>query len=147
MKKNTLNNVVAFPTVQPLIHTIRSRDSVLSVLLPKFFGVLWTRGKPCDHFKGVEALVGHNLEISAFEIVPGGYCLSAYLLLPNDRADKVFSAHVASRAVIDGVRPYWDGRCCILSWKRGEWEDRLVAEQVDSRTVAHLLHAGLISIH
>src|SRR5215218_9813088 len=65
------------------------------------------------------------------------------LLLPNRGFKKVFSAYVASRSIIDGVWPYWDGRCRILSWKRGVWEDRVVAEQVEPRTLAHLLHAGL----
>ena len=135
----------AHPTRPPVVSKTRSRDRALALLLPKFIGVLWERGQLSERPGSVKALIGDDLELGASEIVHGGYAISAYLLLPDSRATKVLSAHVAaSRAVIDGLWPYWGGLCSILSWKRGAWEDRIVAEQVQPRTVAHLLYAGLI---
>jgi hypothetical protein len=40
MKKSAVNNLIAFPNKQSPVHTIRSRDQALTLLLPKFFGVL-----------------------------------------------------------------------------------------------------------
>lgn len=71
-EKTMPSNVVTFPARQIPVHTIRSREKVLGLLLPKFLGVLWARGEATE--RGVKALVSDDLEISAFQMVPGAYC-------------------------------------------------------------------------
>jgi hypothetical protein len=147
-EKNMLKNVMPFPTRDLQVSKIRTRDEVLKLLLPKFLGVIWSRGEPGGLVGSVQATLHDDLELGGFELSPGAYCIHAYTLMTvagtnTTNWQKVFSAHLGSRAVIDGVWPYWHGRCRVLSWQRGTWEDRVVAEQVEPRTVAHLLHAGL----
>ncbi len=123
------SNVVVYPETPLLVSKTRARDKALALLLPKFFGVLWDRGRPGERSRSVKAFIGNDLELGGDEMQRGAYCISAYVLTSEWQATKVFSAHVGSRTVIDGVWPYWGGCCRILSWKRGPWEDRIVAER------------------
>lgn len=137
------SNTIMYPKKPSLFSRTRSREKALALILPKLLGVLWDKGKSGEYSGRAEAFIGKELELSGIEMHPGAYCISVYLYTPELNWKKVLSAHVASETIINGVWPYWSGRCRVLSWKRGPWEDRIVAEQVQSRTVADLRDGGL----
>lgn len=154
-----MSNVTSFPSPQR-VSQIRSRDKALGILLPKLLGVLWERGEPGEIPGSTKAFIGNEIDLPGITIdgrgreielgggrnpgVHGAWHIHAYASTPRERWTKVFSAHIGSQMVADPEHfPYWDGRCAVLSWKRGPWEDRIAAERGEPRTVAHLLHAGL----
>jgi hypothetical protein len=148
MEKLSVNNIVRLPIKPRRVSQVRSRDEALEILLPKFLGILWETGK-VD--KGIGALHGNvtafidgEVELGGFVLGYGVFGLHAYAPTARSPWTKVFSAHLGDPSVVDpSYFPYWGGRCCILSWKRGRWEDRIVAKREAPRTVAHLLTAGL----
>jgi hypothetical protein len=76
-----------------------------------------------------------------------GYVIHAYTRQAGADWVKVFSAHLADVVFGDPKRfKYWGGRCAILSWKRGPWEDRVYALPVEPRSLAHVHNAGLSRI-
>ena len=76
-----------------------------------------------------------------------GYVIHAYEYTADDGWTKVFSAHLTDVALGDRKRfNYWGGRCAILSWKRGTWEDSVCAEPDEPRSLAHVNTAGPISM-
>ena len=150
--------MVALPNKPKQINLIRSRDKALGCLIPQILGLIWERGGPDPH-----RIHGDNNPTVRLEsgIVVGGYCLRPgafglhayqYDGTPDLRRaydgnpTKVFSVHLAERAVIaprDEGFKYHDGRCCVLSWRRGEWENAIVAERVKPRSIAHVLLGGM----
>ena len=143
MKKNAsaVNPILTSP---PPVSKIRSRDKALGFILPKFLGLLWERGEPDTLPNSVKALIGQDLEIAGIEIGPVRYIIDAYSLLPSSRAGRVFLANIAIQSVTDGRSLGWGEPCAVLTWKRGVWEDRIVAEQVEPRTIAHVAREGLM---
>ena len=144
------------PTPQR-VSVLHSREQVLGILLPKFLGVLWEFGRSePGAFPRARAFFGPGpLELGALGLGPAMYCIHVYRpegpgsikdfdLSGDSIVTKVFSAHIGDRSV---ARPeycnYWDGRCSILSWKRGVWEDAIALAEVEPRSMAHLNTAGL----
>jgi hypothetical protein len=122
-----------------LVSTIRSRDKALDLLLPKFFGILCEMGKL--EGQSAKAIIDGRIELQATKFRPNGIMLSAYAPTKKSPLDKVFSAHLATdRSAVDPAHfPYQAGRCGILSWKRGAWEDRIVASAAKPHEIAQLL--------
>lgn len=144
MSNNHLRNTVS---------SIRNRDHALGILLPKFLGVLWRASMPSlvppsaphDRLE----LPGHIIRIDDFLSIGAGvfgnaFCLHAYVWSPSRDWSKVFSAHVADPIFAKSKDfKYWGGRCAILSWKRGPWEDQLCAQPDQPRSLAHVYTAGI----
>ncbi len=136
------------------ISTIPSRDEVLSILVPKMLGLLWEAGEPekfcsASNYRRVNAVInnepGHRVWAGALVFGSENFALDAYAPTVRSPITKVFSAHIGAHATPFGPPfKYWNGRCGILSWKRGLWEDRIANAPAAPRTLAHVLTAGLI---
>jgi hypothetical protein len=134
------------------VSDVRDRSKVLDILLPKFLGILW-RGVPgpggVPHLGDTRLRVGGYVVPLGDELTIGGtamdvaYMIHAYVRSPAEDWRKVFSAHLADKPFGDLNFEYWNGRCALLSWKRGLWEDRLLMEPDEPRTFAHVQTAGL----
>ena len=70
-----------------------------------------------------------DFELHASPLRPYRIVASVYALTERAPLYKVFSVHlaVASAFVDPKFFTYQAGRCGILSWERGIWEDRIVA--------------------
>lgn len=149
-----MSNIMAFPKpAPPQLCKTRNRDQVLNILLPKFLGVLW-RGAPCpkgppdqndDRLRvgGAVVQIEKDFAIGGDALPGAGYSLYAYFRQAGLDWVKVFSVQVADRPFTESRFDYWGGRCAILSWKRGPWEDRLCAEPDEPRSLAHVHTVGL----
>ena len=113
------------------VSAIRSRDKALDLLLPKFLWIVCSLGTPSGtgRKRGVKAIIDAGLELHASPLRPYRIVASVYALTERAPLYKVFSVHlaVASAFVDPQFFTYQAGRCGILSWKRGIWEDRIVA--------------------
>ena len=149
-----MSKVVRLRVKPSLVSRTRSRDEALAILLPKFLGVLWEKGKPggAAHPGDVRAIPGDviatidsELGIGASVLGDGRFILHAYASTERVPWTKVFSIHLGDRSVVEDPRffRHWLGHCGILTWKRGLWEDRIAALKVEPRTFAHLMTAGL----
>jgi hypothetical protein len=130
------------------VSLVRSREQALGILLPKFLGVLWDAGtmdEGIGALRGkVTAVIDGKIELGGLGLGYGAFVIHVYAPKARSPWTKVFSAHLGDSSVtVPRFFPYWGGRCGILSWKRGLWEDRIVAENVEPRTFAHLMTAGL----
>jgi hypothetical protein len=142
-----VKNVIPFQPKPSRVSLIRSRDKVLQIILPKFLGILWECGTldgGASEYRKVTAIVEGDIELGAIVLGYGRYCLHAYASTARSRQDKVFSVHIGDPSITDPAHfRYLSGRCGVLGWKRGQWEDRIAAHTAESRTVAHVLTAGL----
>jgi hypothetical protein len=124
---------------QVQVSHIRSRDDALGILIPKMLGILWEMGSPDT--LGAKAILDQKNEIGASRFRKEAIALSIWT--PDG---KVFSAHLASDP--SSVEPpyfsYQSGRCEILSWDRGSWEDRIAASAVQPREIAQSFVSGLV---
>jgi hypothetical protein len=111
------------------VSKIRNRDAVLEIILPKFFGILGVKGSKLPGFGACSVQLTDDIVLSASGIGVERVMLSAYDVL-NSEITKVFSAHVNDCP--DGFDPgffrYQGGRVAILSWRRGRWEDVVMAD-------------------
>jgi hypothetical protein len=121
------------------VSIIRSRDRVLSLLLPKFVGLLWDKGLAVNG--KAKTVIDQGIELNAHIFRPNGFMLSVYAETPSSPSDKVFSAHLAPdpHSVEPSNFPYQGGRCGVLSWKRGRWEDIIVNAAVEAKEIERLL--------
>jgi hypothetical protein len=130
--------VIPLMAKRQLVSTIRDRKQAFDQLLPKILGLLWERaifpprlGPP----GAAVLLLGQDVEIS------GGFynnteCpIRVYAPTARNPVTKVLSITISTRVGAEIV---------ISSWKRGPWEDRIFAEAVEPRTIAHLSTAGLV---
>jgi hypothetical protein len=123
----------------------RSRNEVLDILIPKILGILWERGEPSRI--GVRALIDGDVTVGGFAVHERGFALHVYAPTRSRACEKVFSAHVGDPSVIDPTYfPYWQGRCGILNWKRGRWEDWIYVQSAAPRGLAQALTRGLAAI-
>ena len=137
-------NVIEFPSKPKQVNLIRSRDKALDYLLPQILGLLWDRGgiDPLREHAGKVVRLGNGVVIGGEYLVRGAFLVHVY----DPNPTKVFSAHLAERAVIapdNYSHNYHQWRCSILSWRRGDWENDIVAEQTEPRTIAHVLVGGM----
>jgi hypothetical protein len=94
---------------------------------------------------GATVNLGGRLEISGCTFDYDRFGISVYTLESAFKATKVISLHV-SRYLDPNFfeKLYWNGNCAVLSWKRGLWEDEVLAEPATPQTLLHLEHFGLI---
>jgi hypothetical protein len=141
---NNMVRILKFPVPLRAVSATRDREAALSRLLPKFLGVLWDLGEP-GHLPGsVVAIVNEKLEIGGSPIDGVRFVAHAYVKVEPQKFVKVFSAHLAP---VGGGDPMffqrWGGRCGLLSWRRGPWEDVISEYPIPPRTMAHVITAGL----
>jgi hypothetical protein len=106
----------------------RNRDDVISRLLPKIFGVVGERGHPRHNQRGCSAELDGELALSGGMLGEDRIVLSAYWPVKSQIV-KVFSAHIIStpsRGDPSFYR-YWSGHLGLMSWRRGAWEDAVMA--------------------
>ena len=122
--------------------------------LAKLLGVLWradwqpeSEGPPDS--EGDLSISGYATRIGADFVVAGRhfrevYLVDAYYRERGEKWRKVFSAHLADPVFAKkwGL-DRWGGRCSILSWHRGAWEDLLCSQPDPPRSFAHVQTAGL----
>jgi hypothetical protein len=138
-----MSKVVLFRAKPRHVSLVRSRNEALESLIPKLLGILWEMGR-FDRHGQVTAIIDADIELGGY--ILGWGCFGLHVYAPSGLVSclKVFSAHVGDRSITDPAYfPYWGGRCGILSWKRGPWEDRVITQHAEPRTFAHLMTAGL----
>jgi hypothetical protein len=148
MFESDVKKVILFRPKPSRVSLIRIREKALEILLPKFLGILCECGTLDG---GVGAMYGKvtahmedDIELGGFLLGRGRFGVHAYAPTARLRQGKVFSAHIGSFSVTDPrMFRYWGGHCGILSWKRGQWENRVAAHTAAPRTFAHVLTAGL----
>jgi hypothetical protein len=127
------------------ISKIRNRDAVLGAIIPKIFGILCAKGSKLHGFGGRSVQLTDELVLSASPLGSERIMLSAYYGVSQEIA-KVFSAHVNDFPT--GFDPeffrYQGGRVAILNWRRGRWEDLVMADPTSSRYSLHQYAAGSI---
>jgi hypothetical protein len=113
-----------------MISRVKDRDRVLQLLVPKIFGMLNCRGQRLHGFGGRSMHINELIVLSVSRIDAHRLMVSVY----NGRAPnlvKVLSLHVndlPAAADPDFYR-YLDGRVAVLNWRRGTWEDSIMAER------------------
>jgi hypothetical protein len=115
------------PTLAP-ISQIRSRNDVLKHLVPKIFGIICEKGQGLADFPGCSATLDGELTLSGCHLGPDRIVLSAYWPLKSQMT-KVFSAHVIDlpRSGDPNFYRFWSGHVGLMSWRRGAWEDVVMA--------------------
>ena len=81
-----------------------------------------------------------EIELSGSYLAPSRIMLSAYWPV-NGRIVKVFSVHVTERPELGdpAFYRYVGGSVGLLSWRRGEWEDAIMAHHAQARAAAAVL--------
>jgi hypothetical protein len=137
------NNAVSRSVLPVPLSRIRSRDHVISQFVPHCLGLLWERGRANSQIVDATVIVDGNLEIGGYTVGPHRYGIHAYILDSPYDATKVFSAHVSRYLDPNYFRKlYWGGTCAVLSWRRGEWEDRIISNRAEPRSLFQLEHLG-----
>jgi hypothetical protein len=130
--------VIPLMTKRQLVSTMRDRKQALDQLLPKILGLLWERAifpPRLGHPGAAVLLLGQDVEISAGCYNNTEWAVSVYAPTAKNPVAKVLSITISTRIGAEIV---------ISSWKRGAWEDRILAETVEPRTIAHISTAGLV---
>jgi hypothetical protein len=111
------------------ISGVRDRNSVLGVIVPKVLGILAARGEKLHGFGGCCAQIAGSAILSAGRIDAHRLVLSVYDG-PEAAILKVLSLHVTDfpAAMDPAFYRYQNGCVAVLSWRRGQWEDAVMAE-------------------
>jgi hypothetical protein len=137
----------AVTNMTPRISSIKKRDLVLRSLLPKTFGILLRRGRLVYGYGGSSVQLPSDIVLSVSPLLPHRMMLSVYA--PVDAGPmKVFSAHVTNMPMYmdpDFYRNY-DGCVCVLSWRRGEWEDVIMADPESTLSIQQFFSGELFEI-
>ena len=108
------------------VSKLRSRDQVLDLIIPKILGLLGCPRTAAP--TGVKVTVNGSIELYLRQFADNGFALSVYAPTAKSLVDKVFSAHLVPFPP-SGADPaffcYQRGRCGVMSWKRGTWEDAI----------------------
>ena len=108
---------------------IRNRDFVLRAFLPCAIWLLKERGKAEFGYPGLSVCLPGNVALcwSRMDSYRGAVSIYAF---SKGVQEKVFSAHLTNRPGYVDARFYrnGEGHIGIMSWRRGDWEDQIVAE-------------------
>lgn len=115
------------------ISKIRDRDAVLGAIVPKILRILCAKGSKLHGFGGMSVQLTDELVLSASPLGSERIMLSAYHGA-GEQIAKVFSAHVNGCPIKFDPQlfRYHSGRIAILSWRRGIWEDVVMADPTAS---------------
>jgi hypothetical protein len=112
-----------------LVSKIRDRDAVLGAIVPKILGIVRTEGQKVHGFGGRSVQLTGAIVLSASAIDAHRLMVSVYHESLSGIV-KVLSLHVTdfpSAADPDFYRNQ-GGRVAVLSWRRGIWEDAIMAD-------------------
>ena len=129
-----------------LISKTKNRDEVLAQLLPKIFGIICQRGQKTDGFSPLSAQLEGGLTLTGSHLGSDRIILSVYWPV-NSRTTKVFSAHVTDSPVQGDPNfyRYWNRCVGLLSWRRGAWEDAIMANDDAPRSLSEVFTIGVFS--
>jgi len=143
---------VSFPAVVPQPTRSRDRDATLKHLAPKMLGIIWENGAAVFDDSSFETSpisvgVDNILTLGAYWVNEVGFGLHVYESV-REQTVKVFSCHLSDPVFTVGESwKYLGGACTILSWKRGLWEERVLSQSAENRSIAHVYTAGLVRGH
>jgi hypothetical protein len=125
------------------VSRIRSRDSVLGLIVPKILGILNARGQKLHGFGGCSVQLNETIVLSASSIDAHRLMMSVYDG-PACEIVKVFSLHVTNfpSAMDPDFYRYRGGRVAVLSWRRGKWEDAIIADKTASLSISEAFRQG-----
>jgi hypothetical protein len=131
------------PSLVP-ISQIRSRNEVLKLLVPKIFGIICAKGQSLEAFPGCSAELDGEITLTGSHLGPDRIVLSAYWPLKS-QITKVFSAYVMD--LLGSGDPnfyrFWNGHVGLLSWRRGTWEDAVMAQAATPLSVSETFLRGV----
>lgn len=128
----------------------KNREESLRTLMPKFLGIINEEGakRPDSDFGGVSAVIRGDVEVilNGLPIGADRIVISAYSPV-RSRLTKVFSAHLINashRADPDSNRNLdcWIGS---ISWRRGDWEQIIVAHPAKSVSPSEAFLCGIFN--
>jgi hypothetical protein len=122
------------PQAVVAISKVRNRNEVLKRLVPKIFGVIGERGQRLEEFPGCSARIDGELILMGSQLGPDRIVLSVYWTLKS-QLTKVFSAHVYG-----GLE---NGRVGLMSWRRGAWEDAVMADAATPLSLSEMFKRGV----
>jgi hypothetical protein len=138
----------AVTNMTPRISSIRRRDKVLRLLLPKTFGLFWRRGQVVvNGYPVCSVQLQRDIVLSVSPLLPHRMMLSVYAPV-NAKRMKVLSAHVTNMPMYMDPDFYrnCDGCVCILSWRRGKWEDVIMADPASTLSIPQFFSGELFAI-
>ena len=120
------------------ISMVRNRNEVLKHLLPKIFGIISERGQWLEAYPGCSASLDVGFTLSGCHLDADRIALSAYWPLKSQMT-KVFSVQV--RNLPNSEDP--DFRVGVLSWRRGPWEDAVMAHAATPLSLSETFLRGV----
>jgi hypothetical protein len=129
------------------VSEMRDRNSALAILIPKILGILAARGQKLHELPGNSVQLNGQTELSASFIDADRIMLSAYHPT-GQRIVKVLSAHVTDTPS-DGDPSFYrhqNGMVAIMGWRRGSWEDSVMAEIEKPLSIREAFASGLLRI-
>jgi hypothetical protein len=122
------------------VSKIRDRDAVLGAIVPKILGILSARGQKLHGFGDCCAELNGVTVLSAARIDAHRLVMSVYDG-PASEILKVFSVHVTDfpSAMDPKFYRYRSGSVAVLSWRRGKWEDAIMAENAAPLSISEAL--------
>jgi len=120
------------------ISTVRNRNEVLKHLLPKIFGIISERGQGLEAYPSCSASLDGGLTLLGCHLDPDRIALSAYRPL-RSQITKVFSVQVRNSPNSEDP----DFRVGVLSWRRGPWEDAVMAHAATPLSLSETFLRGV----
>jgi hypothetical protein len=122
-----VTSIISPQTVAP-ISKMRDRNEVLKHLLPKIFGIFCEEGQSIEELPGCSVRLDGELILIGSHLDPDRIVLSAHWTVKS-RLTKVLSLHVTDLPSSGDPSFYrfYNGCVGVLSWRRGEWEDAVMA--------------------
>ncbi len=119
------------------VSKIRDRNAVLSAIVPKILGIVRERGRKLQDFGGRSVQLTGAIVLSAHPIDAHRLMMSVYDQLVSGIV-KVLSLHVTDfpAAADPSFYRYQGSRVAVLSWRRGNWEDAVMADETASISIS-----------
>jgi hypothetical protein len=130
--------------ISPL-SAVRNRDAVLANLLPKIFGIICSRGRGVHGVGDCTAQLDGDLTVMAGHFGPNSIQVAVYWPVKG-RQTKVLSAYVIASPIAGDPDRYrhMSGRVSLMSWRRGRWEDAIMADPAIPRSPSEVFVHGLL---
>jgi hypothetical protein len=125
------------------VSNIRNRAAVLRMVVPKILGILCTRGQKLHDFGGRSVRLTETVVLSAHPIDAHRLMIGVYDG-PVWEIVKVLSLHVTDfpDAADPSFYRYQGGRVAVLSWRRGKWEDAVMADETAPISISEAFRQG-----
>jgi hypothetical protein len=129
---------------QTPISSIRDRNSVLGLLVPKILGIVCVRGQKLHGFGVCSVRLNDTIVLSASRMDAHRLMASVYDG-PEPDIIKVLSLHLTDfpSATDPNFYRYRGGSVGILGWRRGKWEDAIMSDRAASLSISEALSSGL----